>query len=182
MFSRLRDAVGPLLLVVAVWLLPWVLFAFTVAGNVSSRAFVWIGAASIVAANFALLLLVFLRPRPLPTWAIATGFIMTFAALVAAYASADYSSAHHHVAVHGVPVLEACYRNASGNTELLSPVAAIYASLGTITTAGAGEISAHSHACRWMTSGQLAISFPLMGLAIGGVAARVFRQLGRGAG
>jgi hypothetical protein len=165
--------------VLFVWAAPWVLFGLTASERAGGLTFVWVGAGLLVAADFFLLLAVFLRTSsPLPPWAVTTGFILTFAALVAAFASADLAAAHHHVIdAHGHHLLADCYRNGAGVSDALAPVDAIYATLGTVTTAGAGEIVAHSASCRWMTASQLAIAFPMLGLSIGGVGARVFKQL-----
>jgi hypothetical protein len=44
-----------------------------------------------------------------------------------------------------------------------------------VTTAGSGSLAAHSALCRKFTSIELAISLPMLGLALGGIAARLFR-------
>ncbi len=170
--------VVPLVPIVAIWALAWVLFAISVHHGSGDLTKTWVSAGLVVAGNFYLLLYVFLRTSfRYPPWAVSAGFVFTFLALIGAFASADYVAAHQYVLdAHG-RTLVGCYTSASGKAITLRPVDAIYFTLSTVTTAGFGDIAPSSRACRWLTSGELGIGFPLLGLAIGGVAARVFREL-----
>lgn len=167
--------VGPLFAVLPIWLLPWALFAAAANEKSAHLTRVWSSAGALLATNFVLLVAVFLHRRsPLPSWAVAGGFLFTFLALIGAYASADLVASHETLA--GGAKLAACYTTNSGVATTLRPVDAIYFALSTVTTAGFGDISPHSETCRWLTSGELGIGFPILGLAIGGVAGRMLAK------
>jgi hypothetical protein len=133
-------------------------------------------------------------------WSLGAAFVLTFVAVVAAYAAADYAASHSEVTRHGKPViaqheairdgkrvmvhdgpmLDPCYVEPSRSGTLrptkLSLGEAMYVGVGTLTTIGWGDIAARS-SCRVMTAGELAIGFPMVSLAIAGLAAALFREV-----
>jgi Ion channel len=187
-----------LAIITLVWLAAWALFARTVRHGDTSHAYqTWGGAGMLIGANISLLLILLVNPEfgELPAWEIGAGFVMTFSALIGAYAAADFASSHSYAFIQGHihdgkhiagyladgkgghhRILRDCYRdNGARMPHGLSPWNAIYAALGTVTTAGSGEITAHSALCRKVTSLELAFSFPVLGLAVAGAAVRLFK-------
>ncbi len=94
-------------------------------------------------------------------------FVLTFAALVGAYASLDLQESAH---------LASCFVGSAGSHVKLGQLDSIYFALTTLSTTGFGDITAHSHACRRLLVGEMSIAFPVLGLAIAGVAARIFEE------
>ena len=178
------------------WLVAWFLFGRTAAhGDTKLAWVVWAGAGTAVALNLVLLLFLLISPdfADLPPSELGVGWLMTFSALVAAFAATSFAASHSYGALpptpkHGKPpayvldgshhLLNDCYRDAGNRmTDGMSPWNAVYFALGTVTTAGSGELTAHSALCRKLTTAQLAFSFPMLGLAVAGVAVRLFRIL-----
>lgn len=164
---------APLVITLVIWVAPWLVFLFASEEKTAHLTRVWICAGVAVVTNFLYLVAVFLHPRsPLPSWAIAAGFLFTFLALVGAYASADIA-ASHQVLTASHP----CYVSATGQGTTLSPSDAVYFTLSTVTTVGFGDIAPKSATCRWLTSSELALAFPILGLSVGGVAGRMLGKV-----
>lgn len=160
------------------WSAPWVFFVITANDKSGHVPRAWTASALFLAVNFLLLYAVFLhRDFPMAPWVVAVGFMFTFLALLGAYASADYAASHQIVMHNHHRELASCYTSASDKTVALHPIDAIYFTLSTVTTAGFGDIAPHSGLCRALTSAQLAIGFPMLGLSFAGVAARLFKEL-----
>ncbi len=165
---RLRSTVEIVLPPIA-WLGPWVAFLF-VPGNTSTHiARHWIAATLLVAANLYVLFDVLLRARirALPRGFVFAGFVLTLSALVGAYAYADLAASHANLA---------CYAGQSGSGVTLNKGSAIYYAMSTLTTAGFGDIVAHSRAYRWLTTAELAVGLTTVGLSIAAVGARIFED------
>lgn len=96
-----------------------------------------------------------------------TSFVLTFAALVGAYASLDLQASAHFTS---------CFVESTGKHVKLGQLDSIYFALTTLSTTGFGDITAHSHACRRLLVGEMSLAFPILGLAIAGVAARIFEE------
>jgi hypothetical protein len=129
----------------------------------------WTAAGLLVAANLYVLFDVLLRARirALPRGFVFAGFVLTLSAVVGAYAYADLAASHADAA---------CYVNAAGGGMGLDAGNAIYYAMSTLTTAGFGDITAHSQACRWLTTAELAVGLTTVGLSIAAVAARIFED------
>lgn len=96
-----------------------------------------------------------------------TAFVLTFAALAGAYASLDLQASAHFTS---------CFVGSTGRHVKLGQLDSVYFALTTLSTTGFGDITAHSHACRRLLVGEMSIAFPVLGLAIAGVAARIFEE------
>jgi len=96
-----------------------------------------------------------------------TAFVLTFAALAGAYASLDLQASAYFTS---------CFVGSAGKHVQLGQLDSVYFALTTLSTTGFGDITAHSHACRRLLVGEMSIAFPVLGLAIAGVAARIFEE------
>ena len=157
------------------WLAPWAYFAAVSREKTPDLSTAWPGAGLLVAANFLLLVDILSHRRyPLPMYAVVGGFLITFLALVGAYARVDLA-ASHQLAAHTHKMLE-CYTDSQDHKVTLTPANAIYFALATVTTTGFGDIVPHSATCRWLTSSELAFAFPILGLSIGVIAGRAIQS------
>jgi hypothetical protein len=150
------------------WIGPWVVFFAVGAGSVDLLRFE-VAVAFLVAANLFVLFGVLLRKRTnvMPRPFLFAGFVLTLAALVGSYACIDLAASHAYTD---------CYTSGGGTALTLGRTDAVYYAISTLTTAGFGDISAHSTDCRGVTITELAIGFPVLGLAVAAVAARLFQD------
>jgi hypothetical protein len=134
-----------------------------------NRGRVWAAAGLLIAANLYVLFAVLLRKRAraLRRGVIFVGFVLTLVGLVGVYASANLAASHAEAM---------CYANAAGSGIVLTAGDAVYFGLSTLTTAGFGDIVAHSHTCRWLTTSELAVGLATLGLSVAAVAARIFED------
>ena len=162
-------AAARLLVLLADLLVAWVLFALAHGALPVGPTF--LGAGIAVACSFVLLFQFFLRPdAKLPNWSVFAAFTLAIAALVGAYAAASLVASHMPF---GLKQTHDCYRIGMDPAPLHG-LDAVYVALGTLTTAGAGEIAAHRSVCRGLTVGQLSIGLAMLGLTVTGVGARLF--------
>lgn len=167
-FARITPFLRPLI----IWALPWGALAYVAAEGSPHLTRDLVGVALMVSINLYYLFEVLLTKKSakIPRSLIFLGFALTFAALVGAYACADLVAAHRYAG---------CYIETVQPHPHWSPgsLDAVYYALSTLTTAGFGDITAHTRACRALTVAELGVGFPALGLSIAGVAARVFSDL-----
>jgi len=152
-----REVFGwlpPWMLLGLVWLASSLLFLGTVHHGATSHAWRTLIAAGVLAGiSLFYLLRILVNPSMvLETWTLAGGLVLTFLGLVASFGAADYALSHSvaHVAEHltngrmvHTPVYADCF-DQQGVPWLFGVADAVYFALGTVTTAGAGDLAAHS--------------------------------------
>jgi len=193
-------------LAVLAWIGSLVLYAHTVHHGATTDPYpTVIGGSMLMLVGLALPIYILVSPgfADLPLGAFIIGYAVMFLSVVTAFAAMDYAMshallhvpAHDMVVVHGghtirvhVPAHFAaatsstpaqylgCFDDGT-NDAVLRGSTAVYFALGTLTTAGTGQLTAHSTACRDLTAGQLGVGLPLLGLAVAGLGAKLFREL-----
>lgn len=118
-------------------------------------------------------------------WLAVAAFVFTFATLLGAYAGLDMqavANTHGVCLVDGkeVGLISANAAHPPHPALLIDKLDAIYFAITTLSTTGFGDIVAHSDTCRRLVVGEVVLGFPALGIAIAGVAARIFSGLGRG--
>jgi hypothetical protein len=181
---------GPKIVIPLSWGAPWITLVISLlVGNTSHASVIAGFALFLLASNLALFLYILVNPTQLKLSLRRLGgaFLATFVAVIAAYMAADYAASHSEVILAGNPVLTAhgpkldpCYVEPAQSGTLrsvtLTTGEAFYVAVGTLTTIGSGDITARS-ACRVLTAGELVIGFPMVSLAIAGLAAALFKKL-----
>jgi hypothetical protein len=161
----LAEAALPLV----AWIGPWVAFVVVAENHQSHLTRDRVAAALFIAANVRVFFGVLLKRG---TNAIAqshlfASFLLTLGSLVGTCAFADLVTAR---------AFPGCYVEAGVSHFVLGKTDAIYYALSTLTTVGFGDITAHTTTCRSLTIIELAIGFPVLGLAVAAVAARLFES------
>jgi hypothetical protein len=156
-----------LLFPAGVALAPWVLVL--AAPHHHHRGYVLAIDAVVVVVSIVMLALVLVGGKSEPDgWQALAAFAIAFVTLVGAFSDLNLIAA---------TTSSRCLISGSGEYLKVDQLDAIYYALTTLTTTGFGDISAHTDTCRRLIVGEMLVGFPALGLAVAGVAARVFRQL-----
>jgi Ion channel len=159
-----------------VWALPWLVFALAghaqqtpLAHHHTHLAHYRIITTVFIGGDLTVLFGVLLRKRTnkLPRPLLFAGFVSTVAALAGSYSYVDLVTSR---------ALPGCYTEAGVQALVLSRMDAVYYSMSTLTTAGFGDITAHTAACRSLTAIELGVGLCVLGLAVAAVAARLFEN------
>jgi hypothetical protein len=145
---------------------PWALIASGPHHHDLALLAIWDGLCVLAAIILVMLVLIGRNGRQPDAWEAFAAFALAFLTLVGAYASLDLIA---NAARQG------CF--AENGQASIDELDAVYFAVTTLSTTGFGDIHAHADMCRRLVTAEMLIGFPALGLAIAGVAARLYERI-----